>query len=95
MHAYALVDGETHHVHTHPLSPYTHTPFNTPTTQNNTHSGVRPEQFLREPDLRLVVSDVHRHLFELCDLVSPTFLEVRKEADRLDTWTMHVLVYIG
>lgn len=38
-------------------------------------SGVRSEQFLKEPDLRLVMSDVNRHLTELGDAVPPTFLE--------------------
>ncbi len=36
---------------------------------------MRPEQFLKEPDLRLVMNDVHRHLSELGDAVSPTFME--------------------
>lgn len=35
------------------------------------------------------VSDVHRHLFELCDLVSPTFLELCMFV------RMYVCMYLG
>lgn len=36
---------------------------------------IRPEQFVRE-HLNYVISDVNRHLIDLCETVNPSFLEV-------------------